>query len=114
MAERMLVFGGHTGTATNDLWELDVGSGEWELKVRAQTLATPGFARDWRTVRCSCATASTCGGAESGGLSRRVGTIATFAGACRVSALRAHVSQLGGARRPSSGVRGRAIVPVVR
>ena len=52
MAERMLVFGGHTGTATNDLWELDVGSGEWELKVRAQTLATPGFARDWRTVRC--------------------------------------------------------------
>jgi outer membrane protein assembly factor BamB len=33
VADSMLVFGGHTGTATNDLWELDVATGKWELKV---------------------------------------------------------------------------------
>jgi hypothetical protein len=115
MAERMLVFGGHTGTATNDLWELDIGSGEWELKVSAN-VGNTRLAPDWRTVRCACATVSTCGtvAQRSDGLSGRAGTIATIAGACRVSALRAHVSQLGGARWPSSGVRGRAIVPVIR
>lgn len=59
MAERMLVFGGHTGTATNDLWELDVGSGEWDLKVRANA-GNSRLAPAWRTVRYACATASTC------------------------------------------------------
>lgn len=34
LADRIVVFGGHSGQASNDLWEYDLATAEWEMKVR--------------------------------------------------------------------------------